>query len=405
MGNFWVFIAVVLVVLSAPLNSVALMMVGALILVLALVSKQWARYSLARVEYQHWLSSYRVFIGEEIQLVSQLTNQKLLPMPWVQVNDELPREVTPLQGHTVTSPDLARISLTSLLSLGWYHRVTRKYTLRCEHRGHFFLGPVRVRSGDLFGMFTREMHIERDHFLTVYPRILPLVASRLPSREPYGNIRIRRTLIDDVTRPVGSREYVVGDSLRHIDWKSTARTGSLQTRVFDASTTPNLVLFFGVRTVEPPLQGSRPQLLELGVLTTTALANYALEQGQPVGVYVNQTSQLTSHLMQVHPARHPEQLAQVLEVMAQVHPEESISLAGLVLEQSRSLPWGTTIVVVTAVPDEATLTTLARLRRSGWGVSLVHVGGSSTGSVAAGISRYTVSDAIDWRELQEVVLQ
>ena len=405
MGNFWVFVAVLLVLLGFPLGSVAMLLAGALVLVLAVVSKSWARYSLSRVEYSHSLSSHRAFAGEEVQLVTQLTNRKFLPMPWVQVNDELPREVTPLQGRTITAPDMVRITLTNLLSMGWYHRITRKYTLRCEHRGHFYIGPTRIRSGDLFGMFTREMHIERDQTLTVYPKVLPLVSSRLPSHEPYGDIRIRRSLIHDPTRPVGSREYVVGDSLRHIHWKSTARTGILQTRVFDASTTSNFVLFFGVRTVEHPLQGSRPQLLELGVLTTTALANYALERGHPVGVYVNQNVPFTSHLMQAHPASHPEQLTRILEVMAKVHPEESIPLSGLVPERTRNLPWGTTIVVVTAVADDATLTALTRLRRSGWGVSLVQIGGGRTGSELSRIPTYGVSAAVDWRELQDIALQ
>ncbi len=404
MGKFWVVLAVVLALVGALLGSVPLLLAGAMVVVLAAVSKLWARYSLARVEYHHSLSSYRAFVGDAIQFTFRLTNRKFLPLPWIQVNDELPRETKPLQGRTLMASDPGRIVITNLLSMGWYHRTTRTYTLSCQHRGCFYLGPVRVRSGDFFGMATNEMSMERDLLLTVYPRVLPLVASRLPAWEPYGNVRVRRTLIDDVTRPVGSRDYVVGDSLKYVHWKSTARLGRLQSRVFDASTTSNFVLFLGVRTMEPPLQGVRPHLLELGVLATTAMANHALEHGYPVGVYVNQTSRLTSDLLQVHPARHPGQLTRVLEVMAQVHSVESIPLASLLLQQSRNLPWGTTIVVVTAILDDATLTALTRLRRAGWGTALVQVGGTP-GRTAAGIPVYTVSDAVDWQELREVVLQ
>ncbi|MDO8751545.1 MAG: DUF58 domain-containing protein [Dehalococcoidia bacterium] len=403
MGKFWLFAAVVMVLAGAPLGSAPLLMAGSLILVLAAVSNLWTKYSLARVEYHHSLSSYRAFTGEELIFSTRLTNRKFLPLPWVQVNDEIPKEVRPVQGRTSPAPHPGRVGITSLLSMGWYHQVTRTYTLRCEHRGIFYLGPVRIRSGDLFGMSSTEMRMERDLLLTVYPRVLPLVDSRLPFWEPYGNVRVRRTLFDDVTRPVGSRDYVVGDSLRYVHWKSTARLGRLQTRLFDASTTANFVLFFGVRTMEHPLQGTIPQLLEMGVLTTVALANYALEKGYPVGVYVNQTSRLTSHFLEVQPARHSEQLTRILEVMAQVHPEDSIPLASLILEQSRNLPWGTTIMVVTAIPDAATLNVLGRLRRAGWGVSLVHIGGPA-GNVAGGIPTYAVSGAVDWQHVQEVTL-
>ena len=403
MGKFWLFAAVVMVLAGAPLGSAPLLMSGSLVLVLAAISNLWTHYSLARVEYHHTLSSYRAFTGEEILFSTSLTNRKFLPLPWVQVTDEIPRETRLLQGRTTPVPYPGRIALTSLLSMGWYHRVTRTYNLRCEHRGLFYLGPVRIRSGDLFGLSNNEMRIERDLLLTVYPKVLPLVDSRLPSWEPNGSVRVRRTLIDDVTRPVGSRDYVVGDSLRYVHWKSTARLGRLQTRVFDASTTANFVLFLGVRTMEPPLHGTRHHLLEMGVLTTTALANYALEKGYPVGVFVNQTSRVTSHYLEVHPARHPEQLTRILEAMAQVHPEDSAPLASLILEQSRHLPWGTTIMVVTAIPDPATLNVLGRLKRAGWGVSLVHIGGSADNFVSD-IPTYAVSDPVDWEQVQEVAL-
>ncbi len=401
----WIVFAVALVPLSALLHSVTLLVAGSLIITLATTSRLWAKYSLSRVEYHHSLSASRAFIDEEVKFTVQVTNRKFLPLPWVQITDEIPMQLRPLQGHTIQAPHPRRVALTSAFSMSWYHRITRTYTLRCEHRGHFYLGPTRIRSGDIFGMATQEKDMERDLYLTVYPRVLPLVAARLPSWEPYGNLRVPRTLVEDLTRPVGSREYMVGDSLRHVDWKSTARTGRLQTRIFDSSATANLVLFLGARTIEPPLLGSIPHLLELSVLTTTAMANYALSYGHPVGVYVNQTSPITSQLLQVHPSRHQEQLTRILEVMAQVHPDESVSMAALLLERARSLPWGTSIVVVTAVPDEATMITLARLRRAGWGVALVHIGGGPTKSMTGSVPRYTVPDNPDWRQVQEVVLQ
>ncbi len=405
MGNFWVSSAVVMLLIGAALNSAPILLIGALVVVLSLTSKRWADYSLTRVEYVHWLDSNRVFAGEDVQLITQITNRKFLPLPWVQVYDELPEAVKPLEGYTAPAPDPTRISLISYLSMKWYHQVRREYTLRCLHRGHFFFGPVRIRSGDLFGMFTRETRMSSNQSLTVYPPILPVVFSDIPSKEPYGDVRIRRALLDDITRPVGSREYYPGDDLRRIHWKATARVGQLQTKVFDHSTSMKFVIFFSVRTMEPPLQGSRPHLLELGVLTVTALANHALEKGYPVGVYVDQTSHDTARSMRVPPGRHTDQLTRILEVMAQVHAGESIALDKLVMEQSRVLPWDTTIVVVAAIPDEATLSTLTRLRRAGRDVVLVHIGGERTASGELGSKRLTVADTMDWESLENIIIE
>lgn len=405
MGSFWVTSAVVMLLIGAALNSAPLLLIAALVVVLSLTSKRWADYCLTNVEYVHWLDSNRVFVGEDVQLITQITNRKFLPLPWVQVYDELPQSVKPLNGYTAPAPDPTRISLISYLSMKWYHQIRREYTLRCLHRGHFTLGPVRIRSGDLFGMFTRETRISSDQSLTVYPTILPVVFSDIPSKDPYGNVRIRRALLDDMTRPVGSRNYYAGDDLRRIHWKATARVGQLQTKVFDYSTSMKFVIFFSVRTIEPPLQGSRPHLLELGVLTVTALANYALEKGLQVGVYVNQTSHDTARSMRVPPGRHTGQLTRILEIMAQVHAGESIALDQLVIEQSRVLPWDTTIVVVAAIPDEAIMSTLTRLRRAGRDAVLIHIGGERTASVELGGKRLTVAETMDWESLEKIIIE
>ena len=405
MGGFWVFSATVIVILSILISSLSLLLVGTLLLLFVLTSKWWADYSLQRVEYKHQLNANRVFAGEDVQLTTQTTNNKFLPLPWIQINDELPKEVSARQGRIVASTDPTRSALTSVLSMSWYHRITRTYDIRCPNRGHFFIGPTRIRSGDLFGMHTREMRVEKDQTLTVYPRILPLRVSSMPSLEPYGDVRVKRRFLDDVTRPMGSRKYLSGDALRHIHWKATAHTGMLQTRIFEASTTPNFAVFFGTRTIEPPLQGSRPHLLELGVLTVTALVNYALSRRIPAGVYVNQTSRDSRQNMQVPPARHTDQLLQVLEVMAHVHPEESTPLANLIEEKSRSLPWSTTILVATAIPDQATINTLMRLRKAGWTTGLIHVGGEDVDYAREGIARYTVANTTEWQSLEEIVIQ
>ena len=405
MGGFWVFSAVVVVIVSIVINSLSLLLVGTLLLLFVLISKWWADYSLQGVEYKHQLNANRVFSGEDVQLTTQTTNNKFLPLPWIQINDELPKEVSARQGRVVASTDPTRMALTSVLSMSWYHRTTRTYDIRCPNRGHFFIGPTRIRSGDLFGMHTREMRLEKDHTLTVYPRILPLRVSSLPSLEPYGDVRVKRRFLDDVTRPMGSRRYLSGDALRHIHWKATAHTGMLQTRIFEASTTPNFAVFLGTRTIEPPLQGSRPHLLELGVLTVTALVNYALSRRIPAGVYVNQTSRDSRQNMEVPPARHPDQLSQVLEVMAHVHPEESTPLANLIEEKSRSLPWSTTILVATAIPDQATINTLMRMRKAGWTTALIHVGGEAVDHAREGIARYTVANTTEWQSLEEIVIQ
>ena len=405
MGSYWILIAAVLLLVSGPLNSLPLLLISVLLFMLAGVSRLWARYSLNRLDCEFALSSSRAFTGDAIELAVRVTNWKGLPLPWVSVLQEIPREVTVVEEVGRRSLDPERATIRSDFSLGWYHRITRKYTLRCDRRGHFTLGPSTIRSGDLFGLYTQLAEIEPHGDLTIYPRVLPVSYSRALSREPHGSIRAKRHPLIDTTRPMGTREYLAGDDLRHIHWKASARLGRLQTRVYDVSATPSFVIFLDVRTVPRPRYDAKIDLLELGVLTTTALANDALEYRLSTGVYVNSTSRINSGLIQVPSSQHPDQLSRILEAMAEVGPFETTPISRLLRTQGRGLRWGTAVLVVTAVPDEPTTRILAHLQSAGHSVGLVQIGASNPATFASGLPIYSVSDEVDWAELQAVTIQ
>jgi hypothetical protein len=84
-------------------------------------------------------------------------------------------------------------------------------------------------------------HIDR---LLVYPKILPLEDIGIPSRHPFGDLRVKRHLFEDPVLVMTTREYVNGDPLKYIHWKSTARLQKLQSRVFEHTTTIDMALFW-----------------------------------------------------------------------------------------------------------------------------------------------------------------
>ena len=155
LGDYSLFIALVIFIASLVFHQVPLLLVSLLFFLTGVAARLWNRYCLTRVEYRRRLSANRVFFGEEVQLDVEVANRKPLPLPWIQIDDEIPQEVTLLKGKTSSSHKPTRVLLGSLLSLGWYHKVTRHYSMRCLQRGYFTFGPVRIRSGDLFGFFKR----------------------------------------------------------------------------------------------------------------------------------------------------------------------------------------------------------------------------------------------------------
>ena len=408
-GRYWLYIAVLLFIVSLIINQIPLLLISLFFLFAGGVSRLWGRYCLSRVEYQRSLSANCVFFGEDVQLEVEVTNRKMLPLPWIQIDDELPEAVTLSREKTSPSPETShvlltnRMLLTNILSMNWYHKVKRRYQMHCIQRGYFEFGPARLYSGDMFGFFRRETEVQALDYLMVYPKILPLEKLGIPSTQPLGDIRTRNYLFQDPILTIGVRDYNYGDSLKHIHWKSTARLGQLQTRVFEPTTTIDMGIFLDVRTTEKQYWGHIiPQLFELVVIVAASVANYAMTNGYCVGLYSNGNLWFSPELIRIPPSQHPDQIRYILEALAKVQPVEIIPIAELVVDDGRNMSWGSSLVVISAVPTDELLATLLNMKRAGRKVALIKVGDVGSPISVEGLNVYYVREDVAWRELESL---
>jgi uncharacterized protein (DUF58 family) len=264
-------------------------------------------------------------------------------------------------------------------------------------------GKTQISSGDVFGFFTRYKEIDTRDYLIVYPKIVPLEKLGIPSRQPLGEIRTTNHLFQDPVLTMGIREYQSGDAMKTIHWKSTARTGRLQTKIFEPTTTVDMGIFLDVRTVKPPIWGVVPEKLELAIVAAASMANEALNQRYRVGLYVNQNNPDSPDLIGIMPNRQPEQLKRILEALARIKPMQTTPIEKLVVVESRNLPWGSTLVVITAVPTETLLSVLFRMKRVGRKIVLIIIGNHEEISTV-GLMTYHINEDIGWKKMEAMSL-
>jgi uncharacterized protein (DUF58 family) len=400
-GDYWLFLSILLLIISLILNQVPLLLISLLFLLTSGVSRLWNRFCLHRIEYQRSLSRNHVFFGEEIVYEMEVANRKPLPLPWLQIEDELPEELPLVKGKTSMAHE-NRVILSNIFPINWYHRIKRRFTIRCSQRGCYFFGPTRISSGDLFGLFRRGMLIEKLDYLMVYPRLVPLERLGIPSQQLFGDIRLRKHLFQDPVLTAGVRDYQHGDSLKRIHWKSTARLGKLQTKIYEPTTVLDLSIFLDVRTLKEPYWGGVPQLLELGVITAASISRHALEAGYRVGFHANQLTTFSQGLVRVPQSQNPDQMLHILEALAQIHRTETLPITRLVQQEARHLPWGTTLVVISAQPTDDLLATLLSLQSVGRSTVLVKVGGDLPEAYDINLTTYHVSDKAAWDVIEEI---
>ena len=178
----------------------------------------YARRGLHEVRADYRVLNPRTHVGEVLQAVYRVENHDWIGKPWVELWNEstLPSS---LPGRVVGMPRRGRRQ--------WLAKVT------LTRRGSYRLGPLRVRTGDPFGLFTSEMLIGHPTSVVVFPEVVALPHWRLPPSPIDGTTRTRRRY--EAATPLVStvRPYVHGDAINRIHWLSSARHGELHVKEFD----------------------------------------------------------------------------------------------------------------------------------------------------------------------------
>ncbi|MFC1972033.1 DUF58 domain-containing protein [Chloroflexota bacterium] len=213
-----------------------------------------------------------------------------LPLSWLETEIELPyRLVTGKSSLSLYTWERLRW----VTALAHEQVITWKHTVEAKARGDYRLGPLRLRSGDMFGLFPRELVLPHFQSLLVYPRILPLSKLNLPLRALLGEKATPRSIYEDISRVAGARDYHYDDSFKHIHWKASAAHNKLQTRQYESSTSLSLLLILDVHSFQ-----QEGEEFEYAVSTVASLAYEAERHGFAVGLVTNSEPEVTMPLLQ-----------------------------------------------------------------------------------------------------------
>lgn len=322
----------------------------------------WSKSALAQVKARRHLQTH-AFLGEKISVQLNVQNTGWLPVPWLELRDTLPVElVGPRQ-------------FQSAIHLTPRAEATFEYTLEARKRGYYPIGPLVVSTGDILGLRDSLLAtIPADH-LVVYPKIIPFPSLKIPSRSPQGTLRYALPLFEDPARVFGKRGYTTGDSLRRVDWKSSASAGQLQVKVFEPSIALETCIFLNLNADDYYFR-NRIDATELAITVAASIANWIVENKQIVGLLVNGRDPLTANgkPQSIPPRKGKRHLMRVLEALARVQRTEHATFVSMVQQGRAALGWGTTLIAITGKLDPQLIDELYQARQHGQNAILIAVG-------------------------------
>ncbi|QBF46353.1 DUF58 domain-containing protein [Janibacter limosus] len=262
-------------------------------------------------------------------------------------------------------------------------RVT--YRVRSHVRGRHRIGPLTIRVNDPFGLATRAVALPGETVLVVLPRVLPLGPVRGVPASGGGDTSTSPRVALQGEEDVGVREYRVGDDLRRVHWRSTARTGQMMVRQDEQPTRRRALVLLDDRASAHAGTGDGGSF-EWSVTAVASVVTLLLGEG--FQVHLCRASDEAGGVVPV------EGLDHALDDLAGVQPSGTTSPRGLseALDEFTQHGGGMVVGVLGALDDEVAALFTASNRR---GIAMVidHGGftdrGSAPGPADATVQRLT----------------
>ncbi len=162
---------------------------------------------------------------------------------------------------------------------------TFTYELRPTERGEYYFGNLNIYASSGLKLLKRRYKFEKDQMVKVYPSFIQMKKYAFLALDNrltlHGMKKIRR--IGHTMEFEQIKDYVLGDDVRTINWKATAKRASLMVNQFqDEKSQPIYSLIDASRTMKMPFNGLT--LLDYAINSTLAFSNIALKKKDKVGM-------------------------------------------------------------------------------------------------------------------------
>lgn len=282
-------------------------------------------------------------VGDVFEEIILLENRALLPALWLVIVDQ-----TTLTGHSIS----LGTGIGSSSSRRWVKRTV------CTKRGEYQLGPTRIETGDIFGVYKVTIHYPDSASFVVAPPVISLPLDiQISIGQTLHDNRFSNKRTEVSTVSVRTREYVPGDSLKRIHWLISAKKDEPHVRLYEnihASKSCWVILDLdeGVHSI-----GGENDSVEQAIVVAISLAHKFLKEGLAVGLLAQGTE-----FVLLPPGKGPGQLRQIQRLLATCQPG-SQPLKQLLLRAWHYLGDDSNILVVTPSLEQDWIAHLRQNRR------------------------------------------
>ncbi|MCD8069560.1 MAG: DUF58 domain-containing protein [Lachnospiraceae bacterium] len=274
-----------------------------------LYQKLWNRNLGVKISFKN----REIFEGETGELLEVVENRKYLPLSMLKVKFHTDRNLAfdDVEGSNVS--DL--FYRNDVFQIGGGERITRTLSFTGKKRGYYKIMGIDLVSTDL--LMTTDMAESRreDSWLYVYPKPFYDEEFMRSLQQLNGEVLTRQHLIEDPFEYRGIREYQPYDTMRSINWKATARTGSLKVNQRNYTALQTIRIFFNIDDLGIL---KKDDAVEMCLRICAALSAYFISQGTRVALYGNGVDVISGEPVGVEAGAGNGQMDQIYKALARI---------------------------------------------------------------------------------------
>ena len=287
-----------------------------------------------------------VQVGDLVTVQITVWSERRIRRPLITIVDDLPKRLF-ARGVTPSLPIAPAFDMP----------IQTQYQFRPLKRGKFQWSGLTVNGTDALGLVTlTKKYKTSTASMTVLPVGVP-VPLELPNAAGWGISEAASGQSRGAgMEPRGVREYVFGDSIRYIHWRSSARAGQLLVKEFEAGS--NAAAAFVIqRTIGTDIGVGATTTMEAMISHTVYLADAFLRQGARV-----EFPSLEEISRSVNTR---ERMAEILDMLAGVQADRQESVATEAMECVGKLPPGSTVFVLLGIADDSLVNVVPLIHAQG----------------------------------------
>lgn len=230
------------------------------------------------VDVKLWFDTDTLYAGGQTKLYEVIENRKRTPLPILEVGFHTKKELDFADTENTSVSDY--IYKRDVFSVLGRQRITREIAVDCKKRGHYAVSDADLTTHTLLYKKSYSVGIETDASIYVYAKMTDVSEIITVCERMLGTLQCAKRLYEDPFAFRTIRGYTTDDPMKAINWKASAKTGTLMVNTFDSVQSQKVMIFLDVSDTGILKQ---EDLVEENIAIAATLARKLLRQSIETG--------------------------------------------------------------------------------------------------------------------------